>query len=140
MPLVRTDEDFCIFNWLCLLVSRRIAIRNSYLCLGGAGPVAGFGLSPIELATALNSLPSIRVALVRKTTVLSDSNLSRIWPHTCSGAACVVAALGCGRTPAAAARSATARRTRGRRPSAPRWRRCCRGISLAGCGPGKQGN
>ena len=37
------------------------------------------------MATALKSPPSIRVALV-KTTVLSDSSLSRIWPHTCSGA------------------------------------------------------
>ena len=35
----------------------------------------------------MKSPPSIRVALVN-TTVLSDSSLSRIWPHTCSGATC----------------------------------------------------
>ena len=37
------------------------------------------------LATAEKSPPSISVALVN-TTVLSVSSLSRIWPHTCSGA------------------------------------------------------
>ena len=43
------------------------------------------GLRPTDTAIDEKSPPSIKVAEVN-TAVLSDSSLSRIWLHTCSGA------------------------------------------------------
>ncbi len=70
--------------------------------------------SPIEVATAVKSPPSFRVAEV-KTTVLSASSLSRSCPHTCSGATHSWCRRAVGR-----ARPATARRRPRGPPSARR--------------------
>ena len=76
---------------LLAVVERRADVdalpRQRVVGVGGGDrwPTRSVGLRPSEVATAPKSPPSISVALV-KTTVLSVSSLSRIGPHTCSGA------------------------------------------------------
>ena len=66
--------------------ARATAARSSPLRRPGSpSTTRSAGLSPTLVATALKSPPSISVALVN-TTVLSVSSLSRIGPHTWSGA------------------------------------------------------
>ena len=66
---------------------RAIRWRPPPATVGGlpASTMRSSGRRPTEVATAVKSPPSIRVAEVN-TTVLSVRSLSRIGPHTCSGA------------------------------------------------------